>query len=108
MASQTGIEVRVTTERLRSTADDVENKIRRLETVFATIQQRITRSRGYWDGDGVSAYIAAYQKKNETIRMAFQRFRENVTDLREIAGVYEEAERKITAENNALSSDWID
>lgn len=108
MANQTGIEVKVSTERLRSAADDVERKIQRLEGVFASIQQRVNRSRGYWDGDGVSAHIAACRKKDDAIRTALRRFRENVTDLREIAGVYEESERKITAANNALSSNWID
>lgn len=102
------IEIKVTPERLRTAASDVEAKIQRLERVFSAIQQRAGKGRGYWDGDGVSAYIAAYRSKDETVRTALRRFQENVTDLREIAGVYEQTERQITNNNMALSSDWID
>lgn len=102
------IEIKVTPEHLRTTAGSVEAKIQRLEQVFSAIQQRINKGRGYWDGEGVSAYIAAYRSKDEAIRTAFRRFRENVEDLREIAGVYDQVERQITNNNMALSSDWID
>lgn len=102
------IVVKVTTERLSAAAGDVEMKIRRLEDAFSAMEQTVNAARYYWDGDGASAFMAAYRRKNDVIREAFRRFRENVTDLREIAGVYEQSERSITANNNALSSDWID
>ena len=96
MADQTGMVVKVQTERLISTAGEVETKIRRLEEAFAAMEQTVNTSRRYWEGDGMTAYQAAYRQKKGTIETAFRRFRENVTDLYQIADVYEQSERAIT------------
>lgn len=108
MAGQAGITVKVQTERLISTAGDVEAKIRRLERAFAAMGQTVNASRRYWEGDGVASFQAAYRKKNDAVQTAFRRFRENVADLREIAGVYEQSERVITENNGALETNWIE
>ncbi len=108
MADTRGISIKVETGKLISTAGDVEAKIQRLEQVFSGIEQTVNASRRYWEGAGADACMAAYRKKLSTIETAFRRFRENVTDLREIAGVYEQSERTVTANNAALASDWID
>jgi len=108
MASYAGIEIKVNTAQLVSTASDVDGKISRLEQALSDIERQVRASRNYWEGDGASAYLAAYRKKTDTIRTALKRFRENVTDLREIAGVYDQVERTVTANNTALSSNWID
>lgn len=108
MADQAVMTVKVQTERLVSAAGDVETNICRLEQAFAAMEQIVNASRYHWEGDGVSSFQAAYRKKNNTIRTAFARFRENVTDLREIAGIYEQSERAITENNRALESNWIE
>lgn len=107
MANRTGIVIAVKTDRLVTSAADVEAKIRRLEQAFSSIDQTITGSKRYWEGEGVSAYQTAYQKKMDIIKTALKRFQENVDDLREIAGVYEQAEREVAENNAALSSEGI-
>lgn len=107
MADRAGIMIAVKMDRLITSAADVETKIQRLEQAFSNIDQTITGSRRYWEGEGVSAYQTAYQKKMDTIKTALRRFRENVDDLREIAGVYEQTERDVAANNAALSSEGI-
>lgn len=103
----TGISIKVKTEELVSTAGDVEQKIQNLEQMFQRVEQTVQASRSYWDGEGRSAYWSAYQKKMQIIQTALRRFRENVTDLREIAGVYEAGEREAAAINTALRVDEI-
>lgn len=107
MADRAGIVIAVKTDRLITSAADVESKIQRLEQVFSNIDRTVTGSRRYWEGEGVSAYQAAYQKKMDVIKTALRRFRENVDDLREIAGVYEQTEQNVAANNAALSSAGI-
>lgn len=107
MANQAGIVIAVKTERLITSASDVETKIKRLEQAFSSIDQTVAGSRRYWEGEGISTYQTAYQRKMDVIRTALRRFQENVDDLREIAGVYEQAERDVAANNAALSSEGI-
>lgn len=106
--AESGFTIKVKTEQLISAAGDVEGKIRCLEQAFAEIERTVNGSRRYWEGDGASAYQQAYRKKADTIRAALQRFRNSAVNLQQIAGVYDQSERKVTAINSALSSNWID
>lgn len=72
------------------------------------MEQTVSASRRFWEGDGASAYAAAFRRQQDVIKTALRRFRENVTDLRDIAGVYEQSEKQIAANNAALASNWID
>lgn len=107
MAAQTTMTIRVKTEQLVTVAGSVEAKIQRLERVFSDIEQSINTSRQFWEGDGVSAFLVAYRSKQDTIKTTFQRFRENVEDLREIAGVYEQAEHTAAEKNATLTTAGI-
>lgn len=104
MAGQTTMTIRVKTEQLVSIANNVETKIQRLEQVFSDIDQTVSTSRQYWEGDGASAFLTAYQSKQDAVQTAFRRFRENVQDLQEIAGVYSQAEQAAVQENAALTT----
>ena len=101
------IAIKVKTEKLISTAGDVETKIQRVEQAFRNIEQTIEASRTYWQGEGASAHIKAYRKKVETVQTALKRFRENVTDLQSIAGIYEKNEAEVLANNQSLNVDLI-
>jgi len=107
MANHGGVVIKVKTEQLISVSGEVEQKIRRLQQAFANMEQTVSASRNYWEGDGASAYQAAYRRKTDIIRTALKRFQENVTDLREIAGVYEQSEQEIVANNAELSTAGI-
>lgn len=101
------IAIKVKTEKLVSTAGDVESKIQRLEQAFRSIEQTMEASQVYWQGEGASAQMNAYRKKVETIQTALKRFRENVTDLQSIAGIYEKNEAEVLANNQTLKVDLI-
>lgn len=72
------------------------------------MEQTVSASRRFWEGDGASVYATAFRRQQDVIKTALRRFRENVTDLRDIAGVYEQSEKQIAANNAALASNWID
>lgn len=107
MAAGGNVTIRVETDRLISVSRDVEQKIKRLEQAFSAMEQKISASRGFWEGDGASAFIAKYQSRKDIIAAAFLRFRENVTDLRQIAGVYAQAEQSALETANVLPGDCI-
>lgn len=101
------ISIKVKTEKLVSVAGDVEARIRQVEQAFRNIEQTIEASRTYWQGEGASAHLKAYRKKEEIVQTALKRFRENVTDLQSIAGIYEKSEADVLANNQSLNVDMI-
>ena len=46
------ITLRVTPEALKTKANEVEGQIKALETEFNTIQDLVSRTSGYWIGEG--------------------------------------------------------
>lgn len=99
--------IKVSTDQLVKTSANVETKIQQLEKAMENISEVINSSKGYWNGESHIAFTKAYQKKNDVIAMAFKRFRENVTDLLTVAGVYEQTEKTITQLNQTLRVDLI-
>ena len=108
MADSLNMTIRVKPDELVTTANDVEDKIKLLEQTFSDVEQIIRTSYTYWEGDGNTSYIGSYKRKEETVATIFRRFRENVTDLRTIVGIYEENERNETENNERLSANLID
>lgn len=102
-----GITLKVNTDQLLSNANNVEEKIRKMERVFSDMEQKINAVRDFWEGDGASACMAAYGEKKEVVDTALRRFHENVMNLREIAGVYEQTEREAVENSATLSPDCI-
>ena len=107
MANEGNITVRVETDRLISVSGEVEQKIKQLEQAFSDMEQKISASQGFWEGDGASAFMTQYRSRKDIIDTALLRFRENVTDLQQIAGVYVQVEQSALETANALPGDCI-
>lgn len=107
MAVGENVIIRVETDKLISVSGDVEQKIKQLEQAFSNMEQKINASKGFWEGDGASAFMAQYRSKRDAIDTALSRFRENVTDLRQIAGVYAQVEKSTLEMANVLPGDCI-
>ncbi len=105
--AETGMRLKVNTDTLISASAQVEGKIRKASAAFAQIEETVKGSRTYWDSDGNSQYLKAYNSKKEEINLALNRFKEHIADLRTIAGVYAEAENAATERNNELNTDVI-
>lgn len=108
MTDSTSMTVRVSTDKLLEAASDVENKVKQLEQVFMNVEQTIRTSQAYWEGDGNTSYIESYKRKTDMTAAIFRRFRENVTDLRTIAGIYKENEINLTESSQRLPTNLID
>ena len=97
----------VDTEVLKTVSGEVESAIARTENAFEEIAQVIMSNGRYWEGEGADAHRALYEHNRERVDEAFRRFRENVTDLREMAGFYEYAETMNEQMADELPSDVI-
>lgn len=107
MSGTSGMRLKVKTEELLTIAGEVEDQINSMRQKFTQIDGIIGRSSSYWEGDGQIAYVQAYQKRRDDIDQALRDFSSDVTNLRTIAGVYEETEVAATEAANELSEDVI-
>ncbi len=103
----TDVVIKVSTKKLLDTSGQVEAKIQRLEKTMGDLEKLVNSCKSYWDGESRTAYIAAYRDKADIMAQAFKRFRENVTDLQIIAGVYEETEKAAVERSQELRVDLI-
>ena len=98
----------VSTEALLSQASTVEGLIKRVSAGFDTMKQKINNTNSYWIGEAGDVHRQKYISQQQTIDEIIRRLTENVTDLRAMAGVYEQAERSAEAEAEALVESVID
>lgn len=102
-----GITIKVNTAVLEARADAAEKQIRNVENSFETIGEIVNRSANYWEGEAGDAHRREYADYLEDLNEILERFWENVSDLRKIAGIYRENEQAVTAIGNELPSDVI-
>lgn len=101
------ITLKVKTDVLEAKAAEVDSDIRLLENHFSSIQDIVSRSRGYWVGTaGDKARKIFENQKNDTAKV-IRRFKEHPTDLLTMAGIYNKAEQSIASQNKELSADAI-
>lgn len=99
--------IKVDTDQLRTVSGSALTQIQATENTFRTISGIIDRSLQYWEGSGQEYYRKAFQEKSDNINNILLRYRENANDLREIGGVYDETEKSVAEEADALPSDVI-
>lgn len=107
MSETAGIRVRVTPEELTTISGEVEEQVGVMRRLFEEAGEIVNRSSGYWEGEGQSAYVKAFQSGQGQTEEALKRFMDNVTNLRTIAGTYKAAEEAALEASASLSEDVI-
>ncbi|MCC8168719.1 MAG: WXG100 family type VII secretion target [Clostridiales bacterium] len=97
----------VTPEALYTQAEAVAKRISSMQTQFDEIEAAVSGTSAYWVGDAGDAHRAAYEERLPEIEEIFKRLSEFVTDLEQIAGVYEETEKAVTEIAEDLPADVI-
>lgn len=101
------MKIRVTTQELKSRADDVKEKTAHLKSAIEETERMINMTSSYWIGRAGDAKRKEFVRKKEMKRDMIGRLGEYTTDLLEMAGIYESAEGDIAERTSALSSDVI-
>lgn len=101
------IKLRVTPEALKSKASEVESDIRTLEKHFNSIQDIAARTSGYWAGAAGDKARKEFGGQKEDTAKVIGRFREHPVKLLTMAGIYDENEKALVAENQKLVTDVI-
>mgnify|MGYP003302625469 CR=1 FL=1 len=101
------IQIKVTPETLRKVSADTSQKIKKVQDAFVTLESIIQNTSSYWDGDGQSACVEAYQYRKDDYEKIFKSFLEHIINLEQIAGVYQESEDFAEDLSTDLPSDVI-
>lgn len=100
-------EILVSPEILAEKAGTVEQRIVAVEREYSRIEIHIKNMGGYWQGEAADGFRLSFGEKKEELDHILARFRENVEKLKEIAGIYGEAESAAAEEVGELPSDIL-
>ena len=85
--------LKVRTEELTQQASTVRNQIGSMESGFDALKQLVDGTANCWIGEAGEHHRSQYQSKLEQIETILRRYREQVRDLEEMAGVYVDVEQ---------------
>ena len=103
----TGMVIKVSTERMRAAADSVESKMNVMRDSFDELDSIMRNCTSYWEGDGADHYRQVYDSYKDDISEVLARLREQIMDLRQMAGIYEQTEQTNTSKGASLPDDVI-
>ncbi len=100
-----GNDTRVDTALLASTAETLTPLVKNLENIFENFQQEIKSSRGEWQGDtSDDIRNTAAQLKSSSAEIS-KVLNDYIKGLKELAGIYDKAESKVTNTGKSLKFD---
>lgn len=85
-------QILVTPERLQEQAGAVRTELGAMQGYFEELERLMNGTAAYWTGDAGDAHRRLYAGKLQKIEEIIRRYREQITDLEVMAGVYSEAE----------------
>ena len=101
------MQFRVSTDILKSRADDARGKISNMQQNFESIADLITETSSYWMGDAGDLFRTVFNSQREEMTTIINRLNEFPDDLLQMAGIYEEGEAEASAITEQLPNDVI-
>lgn len=101
------ITIKVNSAVLEARAEGAEKQIMKVENCFEAVGELVNGSLSYWEGEAGDAHRREYAEYLDDVKESLARFRENVTDLCKIAGIYRENEKANAESGNELPADVI-
>ena len=93
---------------LSAQAAVVEQKINALVHEFSDMEQLMKGTTSYWGGEAGDFHREQYLSYKNYIEEMIRRYREHVADLRQMAGVYDTAERVAVTAADSLPPSFLD
>lgn len=102
-----GVELKVTPERLVEKSETVEKKIEKVKRHFETLQTLVSKSQGYWLGEAGELYRQKYKDQEANVESILNRLMEHPADLKTIAQTYMGAESAVQQIIESLPGDVL-
>lgn len=99
--------LKVTPEKLIATASEFQSNGTRMQSLTQEMTTIVTGMSGIWSGDAATAYTKQFTQLQDDMDMMKRMIDEHVTDLNEMARVYQQAEKANEEIAVGLSGDVI-
>lgn len=96
--------MKVSPETMIRQADEIKGSVERIRQQFASIEECVRRSSGYWEGEASNLHKMRFAKVKESCDDITRRLSEHPDDLLKMAGLYTDSEMKSAEESNSLQS----
>ena len=97
----------VTPEEMERTANDLEGVQGQVDSITQQMLDEARNLSAIWEGEAATAYVNKFNTLEDDMQRMRNMVREHVGDLREMAGLYRQAEAQNEAEAQGLPSDAI-
>ena len=95
----------VTTEALRSTASEFQSAMTQIQNYTTLMVDQANGLSGKFEGEAAQTYINKFNQLQDDITKLANMVNEHVTDLNEMAAVYDAGEQKNITSGQSLASD---
>lgn len=100
-------ELLVTPQELKNTASSFANTNNKVKSITEQMMQKVRSLRSSFEGDAANAYIRKFEALQEDMNQIYNKIKEHVEDLNEMATNYERAESSNVQSNQSLKTDYI-
>ena len=99
--------LKVTPEKLTATASEFQSKGSRMQSLTQQMTSTVTGLSSIWTGEAATAYTKKFSELQDDMDKMKRMIDEHVTDLNEMARVYQQAEKANEELASGLSGDVI-
>ena len=100
--------IKVDTQTLINTAEDFNTKGNQIHTLTTNMLELIKGLQSTWEGDAFAAYTGQFAKLEDDMDKMYRMITEHVTDLKDMAHQYEDAEKLNVETGSSLDGDVIE
>lgn len=99
--------IKVTPENLINTAEEFNTANNQVRNLTQQMIQTVDSLKSAWEGDAAAAYNTKFHQLDDDMDRMSRMINEHVTDLKEMARQYQEAEKANIEVGNTLAGDVI-
>lgn len=100
-------ELLVTPQELKNTANKFQSTNQKVKSITDQMMQKVKALRSSFEGEAANAYIRKFEALQEDMTQIYNKIKEHVEDLNEMATNYERAESTNVQTNSSLKTDYI-
>ena len=97
----------VTPEKLIETSSEFSTCMGQVQTLTSSMMEQVRGMSSFWEGEAATAYLNKFNELEDDIQRVHTMINEHVTDLNEMAAIYQKAEAKSQEISGALSGNVL-
>ena len=84
----------VTPEKLIETSSEFSTCMSQVQNLTSSMMEQVRSMSSFWEGEAATAYLNKFNELEDDIQRVHTMINEHVTDLNEMAAIYQKAESK--------------